>query len=38
MSIAARTPKKHSNHIRQSRNDRWAKIIAYLIVGLFGLI
>ncbi|MBR2664193.1 MAG: hypothetical protein IKE25_10795, partial [Clostridia bacterium] len=38
MSIAAHTPKKHSNHIRHSRNDRWAKIIAYLIVGIFGLI
>ena len=38
MSIAAHTPKKHSNHIRHSRNDRWAKIIAYAIVGIFGLI
>ena len=38
MSIAARTPKKHSNHIRHSRNDRCARIIAYVIVGLFGLI
>ena len=38
MSIAANTPRKHSNHIRQSRNDRWARILAYVIVGLFGLI
>ena len=38
MSIAANAPKKHSNHIRHSRNDRWAKIIAYAIVGIFGLI
>ena len=38
MSIAANTPRKHSNHIRQSRNDRWARILAYMIVGLFGLI
>ena len=38
MNIAANTPKRHSNHIRQSKNDRWAKIVAYVIVGLFGLI
>lgn len=38
MSIAANTPRKRSNHIRQSRNDRWARILAYVIVGLFGLI
>ena len=38
MSIAANTPRKHSNHIQQSRNDRWARILAYVIVGLFGLI
>lgn len=38
MSIAANTPRKRSNHIRQSRNDRLARILAYVIVGLFGLI
>ena len=38
MSIAANAPGQHSNHIRHSRNDRWARAIAYLIVGLFGLI
>ena len=38
MSIAENTPRKRSNHIRQSRNDRWARILAYVIVGLFGLI
>ena len=38
MSMAANSPRKHSNHIRHTRNDRCAKVIAYLIVGLFGLI
>ncbi len=38
MSMAASAPKKHTNRIRHSRNDIWAKIIAYIIVGLFGLI
>ena len=38
MNMAASAPKKHSNHIRQSRNDRWAKILAYTIVGVFGLV
>ena len=45
MSMTADTPQKqarhadhHSNHIRHTRNDRCAKVIAYLIVGLFGLI
>ena len=28
----------HSNHIRSSRSDRWAKIVAYSIVGFFGLV
>lgn len=38
MSIATRSPAKHSNHIRHSKNDRAARIIAYVIVGVFGLI
>ena len=38
MNIAANTPKKHGNRIRSSRNDRWAKILAYAVVGIFGLI
>ena len=38
MNIAANTPKKHGNRIRSSRNDRWAKILAYAIVGIFSLI
>ena len=38
MSIAASSPKKHTNHIRRTMNDRWAKIVAYVIVGLFGLV
>ena len=29
MSIAAHTPKKHSNHIKHTMNDKWARIIAY---------
>ena len=37
MSTAAHTGKQHSAHIHRSASDRWAKIIAYLIVGLFGL-
>ena len=38
MSIATRSPAKHSNHIRHSKNDLAARIIAYVIVGVFGLI
>ena len=38
MSIAASSPRKHTNHIRRTMNDRWAKIVAYVIVGLFGLV
>ena len=38
MSIATRSPAKHSNHIRHSKNDHAARIIAYVIVGVFGLI
>ena len=38
MSIAASSPQKHTNHIRSTVNDRWAKIVAYVIVGLFGLV
>ena len=37
MSIAARSKQHRSGHIRHSRSDRGAKIIAYAIVGLFGL-
>ena len=38
MSTMTETSRKHSNHIRHSRNDIWVKIIAYTFVGLFGLI
>ena len=38
MSIAVNTSAKHSNRIRRSRNDIWVKILAYTVVGLFGLI
>ena len=38
MSIAASSPQKHTNHIRSTANDKWAKIVAYVIVGLFGLV
>ena len=38
MSTAVHSNKHHPAHIRRSSSDRWAKIIAYLIVGLFGLI
>ena len=38
MSIAAHPKQHRSGHIRHTRSDRWAKAIAYAIVGLFGLI
>ena len=38
MNKSENIPAGRSNHIRSSRNDRWAIAIAYLIVGLFGLI
>lgn len=38
MSIAVHSKQHHSSHIHRSSADRWAKIIAYSIVGLFGLI
>ena len=37
MSTAIHSDKHHPAHIRRSASDRWAKIIAYVIVGLFGL-
>ena len=38
MSIAASSPKKHTNHIRITRSDRLAKIVACVIVGGFSII
>ena len=38
MNAAADSPRKHSNHIRHTRNDKLTKIIAYTIVGLFSLV
>ena len=38
MSIAVRRKQHHSGHIRSSKADKWAKIVAYIIVGFFGLI
>ena len=38
MNVAADSPRKHSNHIRHTRNDKLTKIIAYTIVGLFSLV
>ena len=37
MSTAVHPEKHHASHIRHTASDRWAKILAYLIVGLFGL-
>ena len=37
MSIAVHSKQHHSSHIHRSGADRWAKIIAYIIVGLFGV-
>ena len=37
MSIAAHSKHLHSSHIHRSGSDRWARILAYVIVGLFGL-
>ena len=37
MNTAIRSKQHHSGHIRRSSADRWAKILAYVIVGLFGL-
>ena len=37
MNTAVRSRQHHSSHIRRTSSDRWAKIIAYVIVGLFGL-
>ena len=37
MSIAVHHEKHHSRHIHRSGADRWARILAYTIVGLFGL-
>ena len=38
MSTAVHSKKQHPAHIRRTASDRWARIIAYLIVGFFGLI
>ena len=38
MSTVTEASRKHTNHIRHSRNDIWVKIIAYAFVGAFGLI
>ncbi len=38
MSIAASSPKKQTGHIRTTRSDRMAKIIACVIVGGFSVI
>ena len=37
MNTAVHSNKRHPAHIRRSASDRWAKIITYVIVGLFGL-
>ena len=38
MSTIIHSKQHHPGHIRQTSADRWAKIIAYIIVGFFGLI
>lgn len=38
MSIAVHSKQHRSGHIHRSGADRWAKILAYVIVGLIGLI
>ncbi len=38
MSIAVQGKQHHSSHIRRSNADKWARILAYIIVGFFGLI
>ncbi len=38
MSTASHASRRRKNHIRQSRQDIWIRIIAYVFVGLFGLI
>ena len=38
MSRTQNSPQQHTQHIRQSRNDRWVRVLAYTVVGLFGLI
>ena len=38
MSIAVKTSRNHTGHIRHTRSDKWAKAVAYLIVGLFSVI
>ncbi len=38
MSTASHASHGRANHIRRSRQDTWVRIIAYVFVGLFGLI
>ena len=38
MSIAVHSRHHRSSHIRRGRSDRWARFVAYVIVGLLGLI
>ena len=38
MSMTLRSAKPHPGHIHRSKADRWARILAYIIVGFFGLI
>lgn len=38
MSTASHASHGRTNHIRRSRQDTWVRIIAYVFVGLFGLI
>ena len=38
MSIAVRSGRHRASHIRRTRSDRLARIVAYVIVGMLGLI
>ncbi len=38
MSTVIHSKQHHPSHIRQTNADRWARAIAYIIVGFFGLI
>ena len=38
MNAAKPASREHGHHIRQARNDRWVKVLAYAVVGLFGLV
>ena len=37
MSTAVHSGKHHTSRIHRTASDRWAKILAYVIIGLFGL-